>query len=408
MIILIPAYEPDDRLIRLAESIRTTTTKARIVVVDDGSGIDYQYIFDALSAIGCTVISYPDNRGKGYALKAGIECVRRVYPGQDVVCADCDGQHAVDDILRVATRLRTTDAAMVLGARQFTGDVPARSRLGNRVTSLLVRLATHLPIHDTQTGLRGYPASMLDWVQTVDGDRFEYELNLLLQAADAGFSVEELEIKTIYLDHNSSSHFRPLVDSARVYAPLLKFTLSSLLAFSVDTIALLALNATTGALLPAVIGARIISSTVNFLSNRLLVFTHGHEKPVGTAAMEYWTLAAVLLAANYGLLSALTSIGLPLLAAKTLTEALLFAVSFQVQKRLIFTQQQQTQPDAPADGTVRSIDRATSPDVGGHPHHHDHRHQIRSYQASQIPSHRADQIRSRHAHKAIPTQKSSV
>lgn len=162
--------------------------------------------------------------------------------------------------------------------RRFTGAVPARSRLGNAATGVLVRLATHLPVHDTQTGLRGYPASMLDWLQTVDGDRFEYELNLLLHATGAGYEVEGTEIETIYLDGNLSSHFRPVVDSVRVCAPLVRFSLSSL-------------------------------------------------------------AAVALVAASFGLLSALTQAGLPLLAAKVLTEATLFAVSYsyQVQRRLVFT-----------------------------------------------------------------------
>lgn len=347
MIILIPAYEPDERLVRLAASIRAASD-AHVVVVDDGSGSDYRQVFDAARALGCTVIGHATNRGKGHALKEGFRYVALHHPGEDVVCADCDGQHTVVDIVRVADRLRSAHGAMVLGERRFTGVVPARSRLGNAATGVLVRMATHLPVHDTQTGLRGYPASMLDWLQTVDGDRFEYELNLLLHATGAGYEVEEIGIETIYLDGNLSSHFRPVVDSVRVCAPLLRFSLSSLAAFGLDTVALLALHTLTGNLLASVVGARVISSTVNFLTNRRLVFAHGQDKRIGAAAIQYWTLAVALLAASYGLLSALTHAGLPLLAAKVLTEATLFAVSYQVQRRLVFARPSEVRP--PADG----------------------------------------------------------
>ncbi|PVU81986.1 dolichyl-phosphate beta-D-mannosyltransferase [Cellulomonas sp. WB94] len=335
MIILIPAYEPDERLVRLVASIRAASP-AHVVIVDDGSGTAYRHVFDAARALGCTVIGYATNRGKGHALKEGFRHVALHHPGEDVVCADCDGQHTVVDILRVADRLHGACDAMVLGERRFTGAVPARSRFGNAATGVLVRMATHLPVQDTQTGLRGYPASMLDWLQTVDGDRFEYELNLLLRAGGAGYDVEGVGIETIYLDGNLSSHFRPVVDSVRVCAPLLRFSLSSLAAFALDTVALLALHAVTGNLLASVVGARVISSTANFAANRRLVFAHGQDKRLGAAALQYWVLAVALLAASYGLLSFLTRTGLPLLAAKVLTEATLFVVSYQVQRRLVF------------------------------------------------------------------------
>ena len=64
-------------------------------------------------------------------------------------------------------------------------------------------------IPDTQTGLRGYPAAMIPWLRSVRGDRYEYELNLLLEARNAGYAICSVEIDTVYLNHNSGSHFRP-------------------------------------------------------------------------------------------------------------------------------------------------------------------------------------------------------
>lgn len=339
MIVLIPAYEPDERLVRLVGDLHDAAPDVHVLVVDDGSGPRYRALLDRVRRPGCTVLTYPANRGKGCALKTGFAYAERHHPGQPVVCADSDGQHAVADVLRVAAALAAQPAdrpATVLGVRAFTGPVPVRSSLGNRVTAAVFHLATGLRVRDTQTGLRGYPAALLPWLRTVRGERFEYELHLLLRAAAEGLPVEEVEIATIYLDDNASSHFRPLADSARVLAPLVLFALSSLSAFALDTVALLVLHGLTGSLPAAVLGARLVSGGANFAANRRWVFRGGRRAPAGRSAVRYAALAAVLLAGSYLLLTALTRAGVGLLAAKVLTEAVLSLVSFQVQRRCVF------------------------------------------------------------------------
>lgn len=368
MLVLIPSYEPDERLVRLVADLRASAPDVHVLVVDDGSGPAYRDVFDRVRGPGCIVLTYPGNRGKGCALKTGFAFAERHHPGQGVVCADGDGQHSVADILRVAAAVAAQPAdrpATVLGWRSFAGPVPARSVIGNRVTARLFHLATGLRLRDTQTGLRGYPAALLPWLRTVRGDRFEYELNLLLRAAAEQQPVEEVEIATIYLDANASSHFRPVADSVRVIAPLVRFSLSSLSAFAVDTAALLALHALTGSLGIAVVGARLLSAGVNFAVNRRLVFAGARRAPVGRAALRYGLLAGALLGASYLLLATLTGLGLGLLPAKIATEALLYLVSFRVQRRFVFGAAPAalgTAPAAPGDapGYTRSSPPATA------------------------------------------------
>jgi putative flippase GtrA len=339
VLVLVPSYEADERLVRLVTDLRASAPDVQVLVVDDGSGPAYRSVFDQARAAGCTVLTYRGNRGKGCALKTGFAFAERHHPGQGAVCADSDGQHSVADILRVAAAVAAQPSdrtATVLGWRSFAGPVPARSVIGNRVTARLFHLATGLRLRDTQTGLRGYPAALLPWLRSVRGERFEYELNLLLRAAAEEVPVEEVEIATIYLDANASSHFRPVADSVRVLAPLVRFSLSSLSAFAVDTAALLALHALTGSLGVAVVGARLLSAGVSFAVNRRLVFDGARRAPVGRAAVRYGVLAGVLLGASYLLLAALTGLGLGLLTAKVATEALLYLVSFQVQRRFVF------------------------------------------------------------------------
>ncbi len=313
-VVLIPAYEPDARLVQLVGDLVGDHRANQVVVVDDGSGPHYASLFRAAAALGATVLIHPENHGKGAALKAGLAHVRETWPGRDVVCADSDGQHLVDDILRVADRLAGRDShepgPIVLGARSFTGDVPLRSRVGNEATRLFVRIGSGLRLRDTQTGLRGYPASLIGWLLSVPGDRFEYEMAVLLRAHAESRPIVEVPTSTVYLDGNASTHFRPIVDSARVYAPLLRFFGSSLLAGILDVVGLLAVMALTGDLLVSVVAARLVSATVNFCVNRRLVF--GSSGPIGRAAARYATLVVSLAAANFVLMWTLTAGGLAL------------------------------------------------------------------------------------------------
>ena len=225
-VLLLPVYKPGHHLPTLLTEVRKAAPECSIVIVDDGSGPAAAQVLQQAESLGGTVLRHPGNRGKGVALKTGFRYAAERHPGLDVVCADADGQHSVPDIVRVADRVRATGHT-VLGVRRFAGDVPLRSKVGNAVTRALFRAATGRGVRDTQTGLRAYPASLLGWLRTVPGERFEYEMNVLLAAARAGHRIEEVEITTTYLNDNASSHFSALSDSARIYWPLLRAAVGS-------------------------------------------------------------------------------------------------------------------------------------------------------------------------------------
>jgi glycosyltransferase involved in cell wall biosynthesis len=192
-----------------------------VVVVDDGSGPESEPVLHTAADLGCTVLRHAANRGKGAALKTGLTHVAEAFPDHDVVTADADGQHSTADILRVAERVGAT-GRIVLGVRSFDTDVPARSRFGNSLTRALFRAATGHDVRDTQTGLRGYPAAVLPWLRSIAGERFEYEMNVLLDAARTGRPVDQVTITTTYLADNASSHFGSVSDSVRIYWPMLR------------------------------------------------------------------------------------------------------------------------------------------------------------------------------------------
>lgn len=224
MLVLVPAYQPGEPLRTLLTGLRDES--ADVVVVDDGSGPSSADVLQAAGDLGCTVLRHDTNRGKGAALKTGFRYVAQAHPGHDVVCADADGQHSLADIRQVAAAVHST-GRMVLGVRRFDRRTPLRSRFGNTVTQVLFHAATGRHVTDTQTGLRGYPAHLLDRLVSIPGDRFEYEMNILLCAARDGVPIEQRQITTTYLDGNASSHFGALRDSARIYRPLLRFAASS-------------------------------------------------------------------------------------------------------------------------------------------------------------------------------------
>jgi hypothetical protein len=227
-VVLAPVFQPGRHLADVIGELRDAAPDMQVVVVDDGSGPVSAPHLSAVADLGCTVLRHDANRGKGVALKTGLRHIAATHPGHDVVCADPDGQHRVADIVRVAERVRETGHT-VLGVREFEGDVPLRSRIGNTVTRHLFRAATGRAVRDTQTGLRAYPATLLDWLLTVPGERFEYEMNALLEAARAGHAIDEVVITTTYMGDNASSHFGSLTDSARVYWPLLRFAAAAAL-----------------------------------------------------------------------------------------------------------------------------------------------------------------------------------
>lgn len=361
--LLVPAYRPGPALLRTLADVRAARPDWHLLVVDDGSGEAYAPLLAQARARGAEVLTLPANRGKGAALKAGYAHLAATRPGAGVVCADADGQHALDDIVAVGERLVADPVGrrVVLGSRSLEAGVPLRSRVGNTVTRWLFTAATRTRVRDTQTGLRGLPAGLLGWAGTVPGERYEYELQVLLRAGRAGVGLEEVPIATIYLDDNSSSHFRPVVDSLRVYAPLLLFLASALAAFAVDTVALLGLQALTGHLLLAVVGARLTSAGVNFTVNRRLVFDSARRVRTAGALRRYAVLATGLLAANYLLLSTLHGAGLALLPAKLVTELALVSGSFAAQRAYVFRDPADAPTGIPTDLTADPQGQPTGP-----------------------------------------------
>ena len=330
--VLIPAFQPDETLLSLVLQLRLCGLS--LIIIDDGSGDGYAHIFRACSA-HATVLTHPENRGKGAALKTGLAYIQEHCASPYAVAtADADGQHAPNDILRVLEAACDAPDTLILGSRALKGQVPLRSRLGNAITRAVFRLSTGVRVYDTQTGLRAFTDQSIDRMLQVPGERYEYEMNVLLQWAKERRRITELEIETIYLNGNRSSHFHAVRDSYRIYKEILLFSGASFISFLVDYGLFCLLRLLGGALAFSNITARFVSAILNYQLNRRAVF-HS-QKAAAQSALRYAVLASLILAANTLILKGLAAIGLPAMAAKLLTEALLFTLSWLVQRKWVF------------------------------------------------------------------------
>ncbi|MBR2983175.1 MAG: bifunctional glycosyltransferase family 2/GtrA family protein [Kiritimatiellae bacterium] len=342
-VVLIPAYNPDEKLLALLAELKERFF--RVVLVDDGS-TDGREIFDRASGMVEKLLTHPVNRGKGAALKTGLSCIGE----RDVVTADADGQHTVDDILKVADGLRMRRSGLVLGVRSFSRGVPLRSRFGNFWTRWFFFLMTGLNVRDTQTGLRGIPGPLVKRMLSIAGERYEYEMAMLADAKGHEEKPLQIPISTVYINSNRASHFKPLSDTVRIYRSLFKFCVSSILCFLMDNAVYAMLvwvlagkGMTRGRYtLIALLCARFVSSNFNYLCNRFVVFKSGipRRKRVHHSYFSYWGLVAVIGAASYiltGALGALLGVdGVLITAVKIFVDVMLFFLGYFLQKRFVF------------------------------------------------------------------------
>ena len=337
--VIIPAYEPDDILIDIVESI-CYKPDFTVIVVDDGSGNKYEDIFSKIEDISI-VIKHSENKGKGEGIKTGLKFINdNLAEVENIVIMDADGQHKVEDMERVIAMSENNKGALVIGSRTFSGKIPIKSKLGNKITKVVFEMASRVKVNDTQTGLRAFSRDLIPTFLDVLGSRYEYEMNMLFVCSKYKIPIVEVPIKTIYHDQdNSCSHFRKVKDSIRIYKEIIKFSMSSITSFFIDYILFVLLisilpNGYKFILISNVI-ARLVSGGANFYINEKVVFK---KKSFNIKRLiEYIGLACMILFLNNIILIAyITYLSMPSEVAKIFTEVTLFIISFTVQNKFIF------------------------------------------------------------------------
>ena len=349
-VILIPSLEPDERLPAYIRRLKDAGF-GRIVVVDDGSPESYQPIFREIEQVeDTTVLHHEVNRGKGVALKTGYRWIMENLGDSvvGVITADADGQHTVEDCMLLAEKLQDGQKALYLGSRNFRQEnIPPKSRFGNRLTSAVFKVLYGQYLPDTQTGLRAFRREELPFMIDVEGERFEYEMKVLIACSRAKIPIIPVTIETIYENDNEGTHFHPVKDSIRIYKVILgdffKFMASSLTSVLVDQGLFNLLNLVVFAngvekkpdlILISTVIARVFSSVFNFWMNRKVVFKH--KGNAGKTFLRYVILSVIIMLLSAGGTWLIGRTGLSSTVAKLITDTLLYFVSYRVQASWVF------------------------------------------------------------------------
>jgi len=211
IIAIVPVYNNEKTIAECIQKIKVHCND--IIVVNDGST---DLTGNILQHIDITeIISFPYNKGKGEALKAGFERAS-VLGFTHAITVDADGQHSPDDIQLFIERIKENPHAIWIGNRilqhKMNKKVPLRSRFGRKFGNFWYKFNTGIKLNDTQCGFRVYPLQEILKIKS-KGRRYEYEQDLLLKAAWNGIIVKEIDVHILYQSKDEAvSHFRPVRD----------------------------------------------------------------------------------------------------------------------------------------------------------------------------------------------------
>ncbi len=340
-VIVIPALNPENKMIQLVQELKREAFD-KIVIVNDGSAKEYDAVFAKAAELGATVLIHEVNRGKGQALKTAMKYVIETYNQEQIlgiITADADGQHTIQAIGKIAERMRTADGELVLGCRHFVNSenvkIPLRSKFGNEMTKLVMRLFCGIALSDTQTGLRGIFYDSLFDLSELEGEAYEYETNMLLYYSRSKKGFQEVPIETVYENNNESSHFNPVKDSFKIYKVILKYSMASLISALVDNLVFILLMPYISDIWALTFSGRGVSMLVNFTLNKKLVFQK--EGNAGKSFLKY-LLLVIFSGCMSAILLSISSviIGKTSIIMKIIIEVLLYFFNFYIQKKYVF------------------------------------------------------------------------
>ena len=211
--VIIPTYNNATTIRRVIEDVEKHCSS--IIVVNDGSTDDTAAILQSIPS-PIEVVSYPDNRGKGYALVTGFKKAKALGYTH-AITIDADGQHFADDIPCFMEGLKNNPEGFIVGCRNLTEEnMPRQNTFANRFSNFWFRLQTGINLPDTQSGYRLYTLSSLKGLNLITS-RYESELELLVYAAWAGVDITSVKVKVYYPPAEERvSHFRPIYDFFRI------------------------------------------------------------------------------------------------------------------------------------------------------------------------------------------------
>lgn len=215
-LVCIPALNASTTIGGLVE--RSRGEGLDVLVVDDGS--DDATATNAERA-GARVLRHPRNLGKGAALRSAFAfALEHSYPA--VITLDADGQHVPSDIPKFLRTWRESSADLIIGSRRHLfGGMVRRRRLANLFSARTISFAAGVPVGDPQSGFRLYGGRVLREVK-FQGNRFDAESEIIVLAGRLGLTLLEIPIELGFVDGLSTSHYRPLMDTLRIAARVVR------------------------------------------------------------------------------------------------------------------------------------------------------------------------------------------
>jgi glycosyltransferase involved in cell wall biosynthesis len=211
--IAIPAYNEVRSIRGLARAALAHCE--RVIVVDDGS---VDGTAEQLQQLPVTLLRHGCNLGKAASLRTAFAHAL-AHHARCVITLDGDGQHDPIDAPALLEAWQRYPGRIVIGSRlhdrsQFP---PARYR-ANRFACFWISWAAGHAIADSQSGFRVYPRDVMEIAlgERARGSRFTFESEILIEAARQGHQTLAVAIPGRYPVNGRPSHFRPVVDIAKI------------------------------------------------------------------------------------------------------------------------------------------------------------------------------------------------
>lgn len=225
-VIVIPTYNPTHLLISTLRDLYQypALQSLDMLLINDGSEANNPFIQEARKNSRLTVIEHTDNKGKGAAIKTAIKYIIDTHMSVDyIITVDSDGQHLGKDVITLLESITQNGDGVHIGARRLEkSKTPLRSFIGNAFSRKLFAALYACELQDTQSGLRVYPSKAFHTLLSLKSNRYEFEMEAIIELLRKKIKVHEIPIETVYFNKNKASHFRPLKDSSRVIWVILK------------------------------------------------------------------------------------------------------------------------------------------------------------------------------------------
>ena len=216
VVAVLPVYNPDDRFEEELEQLLQLSF-AHMIIVNDGSNASHSALFERLQKKpNVVVLTHEQKLGKTDAVKTAASYIQRYLQRcKGVLFIGAYGQHKVRDVEQILHLSRIYNDGIVLGVRGFRSrELPPFSRLGNLFVTISFEVKCKLRIADVQTALRYIPMAHLSWIRRIEGQQFEIDVYMLMEAVKRDIPLYEVYIgqasvkKNTFIQYDESFRFR--------------------------------------------------------------------------------------------------------------------------------------------------------------------------------------------------------